>query len=285
MNEAVCLLIYAGAVVVLGAAGLPRLTRSGRSPRLGVAAWLGAGLSVLVAVTWSAGRAVVLSESWPVRLAAAVGLAALGARTAWSLVSVIRDGRALRRRHRDGLRLLGAPDVDLNALVVDAPQPMAYCLPGRDSLIVITSGARAALTTTQLRAVLAHERSHLTGRHHLAQAAAYTLARVLPRLPLFAGIGRHVPVLLEMRADDLAAQAHGRGAVARALGAMSRTATPAGSVGAGGPTVHIRVRRLRRPIPAWRRRVTATATALVAALVAIGPFLAVIDPWCEYLHL
>ena len=53
------------------------------------------------------------------------------------------------------------------AVVLDAPQRAAYCVPGRPAAIVLTSGALAVLDRAQLGAVLAHERAHLTGRHHL----------------------------------------------------------------------------------------------------------------------
>lgn len=285
MNEAICLLLYAATAATLTPWGLLWLTRTGRSPRLGIAAWLGAAASVLVATGWAAGRAILLGASWPLRLVAAAGLTALAARTAWSVTAVIRDSRDRRRRHRDGLRLLGTPDADLGALIVDAPQPMAYCLPGRGGIVVVTSGARAALTATQLRAVLAHERGHLAGRHHLAFTIAYALARIVPWLPLFVHVGRRVPLLLEMRADDLAAQAHGRSAVAHALDAMTRNPAPAGSFGAGGPSLQLRVRRLRLTVSPWRRRLIATGTAIATALLAAGPVLSTVDPWCRHLHL
>ncbi|NUT37917.1 MAG: M56 family metallopeptidase [Hamadaea sp.] len=285
MNEAVCLLIYAAVTASLIPLGLPRLTRAGRSPRLGIAAWLGAAASVLVAAAWAAGRAILLGTSWPLRLAAVGALTTLACRVAWSAIAIVRESRSRRHRHRDGLLLLGAPDADLGALVVDAPQPMAYCLPGRDGLVVVTSGARAALTAAQLRAVLAHERGHLAGHHHVALAAAYALARIVPWLPLFAQLRTHVPMLLEMRADDLAARAHGRAEVAHAIDAMARTPAPAGSFGVGGPSVHLRVRRLRRTVPQWRLGLTAIITAIIVAALSAGPFLATVDPWCEHLHL
>lgn len=284
MNQAACLLLYAIAALVVTPAVLTRLTHSGRSPRLGVAAWLGATASALLALTWSAVRAIVYSHAAPVRVLAAMLLITIAVRVAWSLSATMRATQSYRDRQRDGLRLVGTPDPNLNALIVDAPQPMAYCLPGRDNLVVITSAAQAALTGTQLRAVLAHERSHLAGRHHIALTAAYTLVRAMPWLPLFRLAGKHVPMLLEMRADDLAAQAHGSSTVAHAINAMTNTPSPAGSVGAGGPFVQVRVGRLRRPVTGWRRRSASAVTAMVVLLYAAGPYLATIDPWCPHLH-
>jgi len=285
MDEAICLLIYGIVAGVLAPPMLAWLTASGRAPRLGVAAWLAASLSVLIAWGWSGLRAFSFASSWLVKSVVAVALGVLTLRIVWILIVTIRDTSTRRTRHRDGLRLLGRPDADLGALVVDAAHPMAYCLPGRDNLVVITSGARATLTATQLQAVLAHERGHLSGRHHLALATAYGLARVLPWLPAFAALGQQVPLLLEMRADDLAARAYGRGTVARAIAAMTRTPAPAGLFGAGGPTVRLRVGRLLQPVSALRRRVIAAISSVAVAVLATGPYLVTIDPWCPHLPL
>jgi Zn-dependent protease with chaperone function len=47
---------------------------------------------------------------------------------------------------------------------------LLYCVPGRLPTIVVTTGALAVLEPEQLAAVLAHERAHLAGRHHLLLA-------------------------------------------------------------------------------------------------------------------
>ncbi|TDD13757.1 hypothetical protein E1294_39770 [Nonomuraea diastatica] len=41
-----------------------------------------------------------------------------------------------------------------------------YCVPGRHSQMVITTGAMRSLGPEQVAAVLAHEQAHLRGRHH-----------------------------------------------------------------------------------------------------------------------
>lgn len=55
-----------------------------------------------------------------------------------------------------------------------------------------------------MAAVLAQERAHLTGRHHLVLAGAEALASASPWVPLLAGARREVTGLVEMLANDRA---------------------------------------------------------------------------------
>ncbi len=69
--------------------------------------------------------------------------------------------------------------------MVDDPQPDAYALPdglrGRGR-IVVTSGMLRALGGHEREVLLAHERAHLAGRHHLFLAAALIAAQCHPAL-------------------------------------------------------------------------------------------------------
>ncbi|MDZ4266075.1 MAG: M56 family metallopeptidase, partial [Mycobacterium sp.] len=89
----------------------------------------------------------------------------------------------------------------MDGLVIDAPQKAAYCLGGRTGTIVITSAALAALERPHLDAVLAHERAHLAGRHHLLLSVTRALTAGLPRMRLFTVAHTEVARLLEMCAD------------------------------------------------------------------------------------
>ena len=71
-----------------------------------------------------------------------------------------------------------------NEVLVEHSQPAAYCVAGRQPMLILTAGAVQALDTGQLDAVLAHERAHLTGRHHRLVAMARIGREVLPFLPL-----------------------------------------------------------------------------------------------------
>ena len=148
--------------------------------------------------------------------------------------------------------------------------------------MVVTSGARRALTERELRAVLAHERSHLAERHHLPIGLAGALARALPRLRLFGDCAVHTARLLEMRADDVAARAHGPLPVATALAALSTRAAPAGALGAAGATALLRVERLLATDRRAARRDRLALLGLAAGLAAV-PVLVAVLPFCSAL--
>jgi Zn-dependent protease with chaperone function len=312
------LLAYSVAVLTVGRRVLVGRTVTGSSPRLAVLAWQ--VLSISVPVSWVAGGvllavtaaerpplAVVLAncrsvlhhalDRWPaIAWAGALGAAVLAG---WILLTALRMARAVRQRrvrHRMALSLVGRPDPALGAVIVEASEPLVYCVPGGGGgdgggMVVVTSGARQALTDRELRAVLAHERAHLAGRHHLPIGLAGVLARALPRLRLFGDCAAHTARLLEMRADDVAAGSHGALPVATALAALGTRMAPAGALGAGGSTAVLRVERLlaadqvtadqvavaRRA--AERRRDRFALLGLIAALAAVPVVVAVL-PFC-----
>ena len=135
-----------------------------------------------------------------------------------------------------------------HAVVLDAPQPAAYCVPGRPATIVLTSAALAILDADQLTAVLAHERAHLAGRHHLLTGLTRGLAAVFPAVPLFTRGPLEVARLAELRADDAAARRSGRRTLVAALLAMGTgAAVPAAALAATGGATAARVQRLLDP--------------------------------------
>lgn len=88
---------------------------------------------------------------------------AVSVRAAYGLAVGSASAAQQRRRQRQVLALIARRDERLGALVVDHDIAAAYCLPGRRSQVVLTSGAMEALDEDELRAVLAHERAHLRG--------------------------------------------------------------------------------------------------------------------------
>jgi Zn-dependent protease with chaperone function len=158
------------------------------------------------------------------------------------------------------------------AVVIDAAAPVAYCLWGRPATIVLSSGALEVLDPAQLEAVLAHERAHLAGRHHLLIALTRGLAAAFPGVPLFGRGLDHVARLSEMCADDAAARRSGRPALAGALLAMATgAAVPAGALGAMACAVSARLGRLAEvPGRARDARYGLALAALMVAL-ALGP--------------
>ncbi|MDH6117313.1 Zn-dependent protease with chaperone function [Kitasatospora sp. GAS204A] len=156
--------------------------------------------------------------------------------------------------------------------VLDDDRADAYALPGRPGRIVVTAGMLRALPAPERAALLAHERAHLTARHHLFLAAAEYAAVLHPALRrLRAPLGFH----LERWADECAAREVGdRAVTARAVGraalAAARTPHPARPLLAPAATagpVPRRVAALLSPHPrTGRRRRVAAALALAACL-------------------
>ena len=312
MSAGACLLLYGVTFAVLAPSLIARLTRSGATPRLGVAVWMAAIGSVTGSVAAAAGllgAELVRDWSEPGRTlmvtclsqvqAAATGAygpivrmivftLAGGAALALSIL-LLRLGRTWARAryatqaHARMVRLAGAPRPDLGAVVLDVPERAVYCVAGRPNTIVFTTGALAALEPGQVSAVLAHERAHLTGRHHLLLALTRGLHACLPRVELFARGADEVARLLEMSADDAAARTHGPGTVLKALvGLSAPTGVPTGVLAASGVGVLARAERLAAPAtPEKRRRarvqLATTMTAVTLAPLVLG-LLAVCGP-------
>ncbi|MFJ5829016.1 M56 family metallopeptidase [Streptomyces sp. NPDC093089] len=300
MNAAPALLGYAA---VVGFA-VPRLmTRSAwpyRAPAPAVAVWLALTVSFTLAVALAASQlatptehlhagllgllhacglgtsAPVPSPSTAQRLALAMPLVVVTAVVAASLLQLARTGRA-RARHRDRLDKVGVRCDRLRVTVLPHATPGAYCLPGFRSRIVVSDAAVELLTEEQMGAVLAHERAHVAGRHHVLLAAAHGFAAVFPRLPLARLAREQLAVLLEMTADDRALRQHSREVLATAMYEMAASRAPEGAFAVGGSTALLRMSRVlaphRAPHPAFRGSMASVALAvpLLPLLVACPP--------------
>jgi hypothetical protein len=142
------------------------------------------------------------------------------------------------------LSLVGRAHPDLGVHVVDDPAAVVYCLPGQGGTVVFTSSALDRLSSPQRDAVLAHERAHLRGRHHLLLAWGSLLAIALPQVRLFRDARENTAPLIEMRADDVAANGCGRRSGAEALFTLSDMASPSVALAATGTGTAQRVERL-----------------------------------------
>jgi Zn-dependent protease with chaperone function len=161
-------------------------------------------------------------------------------------------------------------------VVLDALQPAAYCVPGRPAAIVLTSGALAVLDRDQLGAVLAHERAHLAGRHHLLISLSRGLAASFPGVPVFTRGPAEVARLAELCADDAAARRTGRPALVAALLAMGTgAAVPAPALAVTSGAVTARVHRLLDPPRPGRHARYGLALAIVTLLLASVPGLVI----------
>ncbi|MFJ5921431.1 M56 family metallopeptidase [Kitasatospora sp. NPDC092948] len=297
MTAALALLGYGLLVGVLAPLPLARARWTHRAPRLAVALWQGLGLSFLTALVLAAHHLAVpgvhlhlglvgllhlcgvdhpagpgLGGGWRLLLPVAAALWPLG-RLAAALARTARH----RRRHRTVLDLVAARDPGLGAHVLDHHVPAAYCLPGRRARIVLTRGAVDLLTPAEVAAVLAHERAHVRGRHHLARTAADAFAAAFPFLPLARLAARETPLLLEMAADDRAVRRHPRAVLAAAMYRVAGGQVPQAAFGAGGPAALLRVRRLLAPATAPHPALRAAA-AFSAAAAPILPLLFTCGP-------
>lgn len=290
---AAALLAYAALLLACGPPALARAAWPDRAPRLAIAAWLALAWSAVMSVVLGgvalAVPAVPVSGGLARLLAACVMalrvqyahpggavLAGAGAvlavtvttRLAWSTAATLAARTRAGRRHRRGLRLAGRADARLGVIIVDHAEPAAYCLPGARRPVVLTSAALNILDDTQLAAVLAHERAHQAGRHHLLVSAAASLAAAFPRVPAFCCARDEVARLAELAADDAAAARSPRLAVAEALLTLGAAPSGAAALGAGGSTAAARVRRLIAAPNPLSRAAAAGGAVAVAAIIA-----------------
>ncbi len=293
MTVAIALFGYALLLGTVGATALARAEWVDRSPRLGIAVWQALSGSVILAVALGGTALMIPTVQLGRGLADLLQACGAAIRTQYAtpggaVVSALGGalaagtlGRAVfclareliltsrdRRRHWDGLALIGRREPTLGVLIVDHGTPAAYCLPGRGRQVVLTSAALTALDADQLAAVLAHERAHLRGRHHLVLSGARGLQRAFPLLPF--RLARTASTrLVEMLADDQASRRCPRLTIATALVALAGSTVPAVALPAGGPTASARVRRLAAPTrPLGLVRTTFAALFLATAVIA-----------------
>lgn len=300
MIAAAILAVYSiGASFGLPALGRRAASRADRAPRLAIAAWLAAAVSVVASVVLSAlafavpadvvghglaglfemCKAMLTDASHLSRagVAALLAAAVISVRLLWCGAAVLaRTGRE-RREHTELLGLLGRRDRDLGAIVLEHEERLAYCVPGRYAETVITTGALRSLSPEQVAAVLAHEQAHLRGRHHLVLAAAEALARAFPKVPVFEAARVEIARLIELLADDMAARRHPRVQIAAALVGLATGRAPAFALGAGGETALVRVRRMLNPASPLKRAERLVGVLAVAALLG-GPAMVALVP-------
>ena len=239
-----------------------------------VLAALGAGLSL---VTWQAGAA---RPGWAAYAVAGLALALTGLVLGRLLLTghlVGTELRALRRRHRDQVDLVGRRITADGLRVLDHPVPVAYCLPGMaGSRIVLTSGALEKLEPGELAAVLSHERAHLRARHDLVLEAFTVLHRAFPSWVRSDTARAEVALLVEVLADRAAARDGRAGELGRALLALAHGRLPHGAVGAADLGLDARVRLLldRRP-----PRLQAPLVAFAGVALLVLPTVLVVWPW------
>jgi beta-lactamase regulating signal transducer with metallopeptidase domain len=199
-------------------------------------------------------------------------LALIAARTIWGITTALRQTVRQRRRQQQIADLIGRRDPQLDVLVIEHPTPAAFCLAGRGKQVVVTDTALNRLSPEEVDAVLAHERAHLHGRHHLLLALSRGLARAFPVIPVFAWGDQQVRRLVELAADDSACRNHQRTVVASAIRGLAETTTPTTAPASRSDATQLRLRRLT---DRWTPLHLITHSALYALVAAelLGPAL------------
>ncbi|MET8954794.1 M56 family metallopeptidase [Streptomyces sp. NPDC004393] len=233
---------WAGALALLAFTGVAQVPQVAAEGRWSVAA-LRAEDPVYRVV--AAGSVLVL----------AVGLVSL-------VVAAVRQLRHLVRARRECADLPGETEL----VVVDDDAPLAFALPGAPGRVVVSRGMLRSLGDDERDALLAHERAHLRGRHHLFQSVWRLTAALNPLLRPLTVAGGYV---LERWADEEAAERVGdRRVVAHAVGRAALASAGASrppALAVTGGAVPQRVRALLAPPPA-RRSLPFVAGGLLLAV-------------------
>jgi len=227
---------------------------------------------------------------WTIYMAVFALTVLIGARL---MIAVLRLAIANRRRRAHHRMVVDLVDVGRDAAlaqscartrdlrVLDVAQPLAYCLPGVRSRVVVSEGTLKTLDDAEVAAILSHERAHLRARHDLVLEAFTAAHAAFPRVVRSANALRAVQLLVELLADDVAVRATGRTPLARALVACASGRTPSGALAAGGASTVLRVRRLSGRGNSWPM---AAAAYLTAAAVFVVPTIALVVPWLTELQ-
>ncbi len=302
------------ALVLVGPvpAALARSTWPLRAPRAAIVLWqsiaLAAVLSAFSAGIAIASRLFVLGPDgrptatltseiealggplWLLYVVAFTVTLLIGARLIVAVIEVAIATRRRRAHHRMMVDLVGKPHGATHPTIpsptggvriLDVQQPLAYCLPGVRSRVVLSEGTLTSLSDAEICAILSHERAHLRARHDLVLEMFTAVHAAFPRFVRSSSALQAVRLLIELLADDAAVRAVGPTPLARALVACASSQTPSGALAAGGPTTVVRVRRLcGKP----NSRILAAGAYLAAVAVLVVPTLAVAVPWLTELH-
>lgn len=205
----------------------------------------------------------------------------VGARLVVAVLRVAIATRRRRARHRMLVDLLGVsrdavPTHTHGLRILEVAQPLAYCLPGVRSRVVLSEGTLTSLADDEVGAILSHERAHLRARHDLVLEAFTAVHAAFPRFVRSASALDAVQLLVELLADDAAVRAAGPTPLARALVTCASGRAPAGALAVGGPTTVLRVRRLSG---SGNSRTLSAAAYTAAAAVLLVPTAALAVPW------
>jgi Zn-dependent protease with chaperone function len=213
-----------------------------RAPRAALFVWQSVTLSAILAALAAtpAIAPLVLFDGQTVAqhfmliaLAVVVSGTMLG-RLLWAGHHIGRRMRVLRHRHREVVDIIALDhDADSRIRVLAHPAPTAYCLPGRESRVVVSRGVIEAMPPLAFQAVLLHEDAHLKARHDLLVEFFSVIHETVPA-PLRSAAAMHeVRLLVEALADRAAARRVGTEATRQALVALAGSRAPEAAMAAG----------------------------------------------------
>ncbi len=208
-------------------------------------------------------------------------LTVLTARSARTVRDQVLHRSRATEQHADTVRIVGRRDALVDIVWLAHPVPLAYSIGGRGGFVVATEGLTTHLSEREVSAVMAHERAHLTGKHHRILVVTSALARAFALVPLFARAPAAVATLLELAADRAAVTATDAATVRSALVRVAAFTprTPAGSLGLAGTALGERLAHLdsgyrqpRRSRP-WCAAAAASTLLVPVAAAGAGVFL------------
>jgi Zn-dependent protease with chaperone function len=312
MTGAAALLLGACLVGWLAPKYLRRLSAGGRDPVIALIGWfvsisgvvVTTALAVVILLLPDHGSPLLtplvgcwssLQHGMPPTVESVSGLVAVALLAHLAVRSAIVGVRTARRRTRTRNEHLAVLRIAARAepgppltLWLDHDEPLAFSLAGTPGVVVATEGLNRHLTRAEVDAVLAHERAHLAGRHHLLVAAADAFATMVHFLPLFTRVPAAVRELVELAADASAARSCGTEAVRTALLGVSGSGAPGSALAMSRDSVAVRLAHLDRPgrrsgrIRRFAAYALTGATAFaLPALAAFGPILALVAVACS----
>jgi Zn-dependent protease with chaperone function len=174
------------------------------------------------------------------------------------------------RSYARAVRLDSAAFNDVEGIaIVDVGHAVAFAVPGNPGGVVISRVMLDALDIAERRVVLAHENAHLRFHHHAFVHAANGCAAAIPLLTPFA---RKAVFLTERCADETAAERIGSrsevAAVIAKVALLPSYLAPKFTQALSGGDVIARYEALENPKDIPRRRMIATALAVIAVAVS-----------------
>ena len=244
-----------------------------RAPRAALVAWQAVSVGGILAALAAAPAAIPLlvdGEDAMGRLQLVVpALVASAVIVGRLLYAGHHVGTRLRRVRADHRQLVdNVARHEERVRILQHPTPTAYCIPGRQSRVVLSQGVLDALPEEQLEAVIAHEDAHLRGRHDLLLEFFSVVTEAVPgplRSPEALG---EVRLLVEVLADRAAVRHSGEVATARALLTLAGSREPEAALGVG-TTAPVRLRLLADGPPHPALSLLAYSYAALAATLPI----------------